>query len=329
MLLLMFLACCMANVGKGNQLMQAERYDEAAQQFRTALAQDRKLEEAHRNLAICDFQIRHYEESAKLFRDMLPGKDHVIATYYLGRIDLAAGKFDSAIARLASLKSRTPDLVDAQYFLGVAYSKRASYSQAVQTLHTYIAINPRDFRAHEWLARCLLKLHKPEAAKEEFRRTRELHEYYTTGSTLLEECRSLLSAGKSAQAWDKCGATSNTDDVDKLTAIGMLFGQMNDQPHALQAWQVAQQLDADSPELNYNLAFAYYQGRDIQHSRQYAARAYELWPDFPEASILYGTILFMTGPEAEARRVLTHAHDLRPDDTNVVQLLQALPPAQN
>ncbi len=308
-----------AYLGKGNQLMQAERYDEAAAQFSQALSYDKTLQEARKNLAICDFEIRDYKDARALFESLAAGRDHVLAAYYLARLDIRDDHLDSAIKRL-----QNNSFVDAKYFLGIAYFKRGLYQEAIQSLRTYIEQNPRDFRAHQWLARSLQKSGLAEEANREFQRTRELHEYYTDGSVAIGRCRSLLSDGKTDQAWAACKPMLQTDDVDKIAAIGMLFGQINDQPHALQAWQAAIALDPGSPEINYNLALAYFQVRNIQDSLKYARKAFELWPAFPEANVLYGTILYMTGPDAEAGRVLRHALALRPDDANVSRLLAEL-----
>src|SRR5260370_20477261 len=112
-----------------------------------------------------------------------------------------------------------------------------------------------------------------------------------------------------AVAWSQ--PMPKTDDADKAAAIGMLFGEANDKKHALAAWEKALTLDPESPEVNYNLAFASFNVRDMPRARKYAEIAVTLWPELPEANILYGTILYMTGEDADARRALTHAQALR------------------
>ncbi len=311
-----------AYLGKGNELMQAERYDEAALEFKQALQYDQSLEEARKNLAICEFQLRDYEHARLLFQN-LGNESQAIATYYLGRIDLIDGNLDSAIARLRVVDHNS-GVPDAAYFLAVALFKKGSYGEAITWLRRCVESNPRDFRAHQWLARSLAKTGRSDEADREFKRTRDLHEYYTEGSVAIASCRSLLTQGKSAEAWSACQPMLESDDVDKVAAIATLFGQMEDQSHALIGWQKAVSLDPDSPELNYNLALACFNVHDMPCARRYAQVAFQLWPQFPEASILYGTILYMLADDAEALRVLTHARELRPEDTNVRRLLAEL-----
>jgi tetratricopeptide (TPR) repeat protein len=129
---------------------------------------------------------------------------------------------------------------------------------------------------------------------------------------------------KTLEAWASCKPLLDTDDVDKVTAVAMLFAKMGDQVHAMTAWERAVKLDPDSPEANYNLAFASFQRKDIGRAKHYAQIAFQLWPQFPEASILYGTILYMIADDLEAVKVLTRAHELRPDDANVSRLLADL-----
>jgi tetratricopeptide (TPR) repeat protein len=318
----------MAYLGKGNELMQAERYDEAATQFKQALQRDQTLDEARENLAICEFKLREYQEARDLFQKMLATAGRPVASYYLARLDLLSEDPDSAVVRLRSLSASDAiadrGIADWRYFLGVAFFKKGQLTDAIESFQLQLKTNPRDFRAHQWLARALMKSGRQTEASQEFARARELHEYYTQGSVAIAGCRSLLTAGKRDGAWAACQPMLETDDVDKVAAIGMLFGEMGDQAHSFIAWQKAVALDPDSPELNYNLALASFQLKDMARAKRHAQIACNLWPQFPEANVLYGTILYMLADDAEAVRVLRRAEALRPEDLNVRHLLAEL-----
>ena len=314
-------ACCasspaLAGLGKGNELMGAERYEEAAVQFEDALGKDPALAEARMNLAVCRFQLRDYAEARRL----LAADKSPLAVYYLGRLDLIDNDLDSAIARLSSLRG----VRDEEYYLASAYYKKGEFAEALGPLREWLQINPRDFRAHQLRARTLGKLGRQAEADREFARTKELHEYYAQGSVAIATCRSLLNAGKMDEAWTACRSMLDTDDADKAAAIATLFGAANDKKHALAAWERALILDPESPEVNYNLAFACFSVRDLGRARQHAKIAVTLWPDFPEANVLYGTVLYMLAEDREAANVLKHAKTLRPEDASVKSLLEAL-----
>jgi tetratricopeptide (TPR) repeat protein len=313
----------LASLGKGNGLMQAERYKEAETLFLQALQSDKSLEEARKNLAICEFEQREYDAARRDFQALATGKSAVLARYYLGRLDLLDGNFDSALSRLRFAGARGAPF-DQDFFLGVADYRKGSIKEAIAVWRRYLKVNPRDFRAHEWLARALAKTGARDEANLEYGRTRELHEYYAQGSVMLRQCSAMINEQRADEAWQVCGPMLETDDADKAAALGMLFGQAGDHQHALAFWDKAVTLDPESPEANYNLALAYFQLQAIPRAKPYAKTARDLWPQFPEANILYGTILYMLAEDREAIEVLNAAHSLRPDDENVKKLLVEL-----
>lgn len=209
----------LASLGKGNELMREERYQEAAAEFEQALHDDKTLAEARLNLAVCRFELRDYGAARKL----LAGDNRPLAVYYLGRLDLLDGNLDTAIARFHSLAAGG-GVHDEKYFLASAYCKKGRFAEAIAPLREWIDVNPRDFRAHLLLARALAKVGRRAEADQEFARTRELHEYYAQGSAAIGACRALLNAGKTDEAWAACRPMLETDDADKVAAIGLLFG---------------------------------------------------------------------------------------------------------
>jgi len=288
-----------AHLGSGNQLMQAERYAEAADEFREALRDDPAFAQAREQLAICYFELRDYARSRPLLEEMLVRQSTgAIATYYLGRMDR-----------------------DELYYLGSAYYKRRNYPLSIQVLKQAAARNPRDSRVHQLLARAYQKLGQSEQAQKEFAQTKRLLDYYLEGSVAISRCRESLSNGQSDRAWELCGPLTDTDDVDKIVAIGMLFGEAEKYPQARVAWEKAVALDPDSSEIQYNLALTCFHLKDVPGAREHAAEAVRQRPDFVEANILYGTVLYMGAEDREATVVLTRAHELKPDDPVVRRLL--------
>ena len=310
-----------AHLGAGSQLMQAERYAEAADEFQQALREDSRLAKAREQLAACYFELRDYSRARPLLEEMLNRKSSsALATYYLGRIDLIMRNLDSAIRRLRSLPRDNP-VRDELYYLGSAYYKQEKYPLSIQVLKRAAAQNPRDARVHQLLARAYQKVGQSERAEQEFTQTKRLHDYYLEGSVMIGRCRALLSQGQTDKAWELCGPLTETDDVDKIVAIGMLFGEAEKYPQARAAWEKAVALDSDSSEIQYNLALTCFHLKDMPRAREHAAEAVRQRPDFVEATILYGTILYMGTEDREATAVLTRAHELKPDDPTARRLL--------
>jgi len=101
----------------------------------------------------------------------------------------------------------------------------------------------------------------------------------------------------------------------------MLFGEAEKYKQALPVWEKAEALDPESSEIQYNLALTCFHLKDVLRSRRHAAEAVRLRPEFVEANILYGTILYMGAEDTEALKSLTRAHELKPDDPTVRRLL--------
>src|SRR2546430_17097649 len=81
-------ATARAYLGSGNQLMQAERYAEAADEFQKALRDDRPLTQGRDQLAVCYFELRDYAHPRPLLEQRLRDKSSPsLAAHHLGRTD--------------------------------------------------------------------------------------------------------------------------------------------------------------------------------------------------------------------------------------------------
>jgi tetratricopeptide (TPR) repeat protein len=114
---------------------------------------------------------------------------------------------------------------------------------------------------------------------------------------------------------------TESDDVDKLSAVGVILGKADHHAEARTVLEKAVALDSDSSELHYNLALSCFYLKLTEDARRHAAAALAIRPDFPEANVLYGTILYLSGADEEALPALRRANRLRPDDASVRQLL--------
>ncbi len=312
------------HLGSGLRLFDLQRYSEAAREFELALEIDPQLADARYHLAVAYFNQRRYADSRLQFEQLSAGgyqKDRI--GYYLGRLDLLEGNVDGAIGRFEMLRNAEP-VEDELYFLGSAYLKKGEAEKAIKVLALQTKLNPRDFRAHNLLARAYAKAGRAEDAEREYAEAGRLHDYYLRGKQELMECRKLLEARDADEAWARCSPVLETDDIDKLVAVGMLFGEFGSHEGALQAFTRALALDPESPEVNYDLAFTYFGGKDYAQARKFLEVALQLRPNFFEALALEGTVLYLLRDDAAAAALLQRAHQLRPDDVAVNKLLEQL-----
>lgn len=313
-----------AHLGSGLRLFDLQRYSEAAREFQQALALDPQLAEARYHLAVCDFNQRRYAEARAEFARLQGGEYRPAwVRYYLGRLELIDGNLDAAIRELTGLSRDTP-LQDELYYLGQAYLKKGQTSEAIRCLDRQVKFNPRDFRAHNLLARACQKAGQAREAEREFQRAEQLHRYYAQGQQDLAACRALLQSGKAAEAWARCGAIARTDDIDKQVAAGLMFGEFSQYDRARELLERALALDPDSPEVNYDLGYNCFRQKDYAAARRYLETALRLRPDFFEALEVQGNTLYLLHEDGAARQALERAHQLRPEDASVSNLLDRL-----
>jgi tetratricopeptide (TPR) repeat protein len=311
----------MAHLGAGLKLFDLQRFSDAAKEFSLALSADPKLLNARYHLAVAYFNERKFDDARQQFKLLAATGYHKRwVIYYLGRLDLQDGRIDEAIRRFQSLQGQQP-LHDEWYYLGSAFLKKGELQKAALFLKREIAFNPRDFRARYLLGQAYLKLDKAKQAEAQFQESDRLHQYYLQGKRDLAACRKQLQMGQREAAWKRCGSVVQTTDIDRLVAVGTLFGEFSDYQHALEALQQALALDPQSPEINYNLGYTYFQMGNYSQAARYSQAATSYRPDFFEALEVYGMALHKLGKDAAAHSALSLAHQLRPDDKVVTEAL--------
>jgi len=311
----------MAHLGAGLKLFDLQRFSDAAKEFSLALSADPNLLNARYHLAVAYFKEQKFNDARQQFKQLAAtGYRERWVVYYLGRLDLQDERIDEAIRRFESLQGPQP-LQDEWYYLGSAFLKKGELQKAALFLKREIAFNPRDFRARYLLGQTYLKLGKVKQAKAQFQESERLHQYYLQGKQDLEACRELLQRGQKEAAWRRCSSALQTTDIDRLVAVGTLFGEFSDYQHALEALQKASALDPQSPEIDYDLGYTCYRMGDYSQAARYSQAAMSHRPDFFEALEVYGMALHKLGRNAAAQSALSLAHQLRPDDKVVAEAL--------
>jgi Flp pilus assembly protein TadD len=110
-------------------------------------------------------------------------------------------------------------------------------------------------------------------------------------------------------------------DADKLTALGTIYGQHGDPEAALKPLQRAAEISPQSPQMQYNVALAYYQLNRWEEARAALATAATHWPDVFQLVALYGAVLAKLGDDLLAYQTLRRAHELNAQDAPTADLL--------
>jgi tetratricopeptide (TPR) repeat protein len=309
------------HLGKGYEALKQEKYDEAEKEFRAALQIDPSLVmRAQFPLAVALFEQRKNAESRREFEAVRAAVgDQPSIWYYLGRLELDERNFKGAIEKLGKASARPP-YPDTAFYLGLAYLKQGSNQEAEKWLKKATELNPGDSRAEYQLANLYRKEGRQEEANQAFQRSKEKRAQSDKRSQLTWQCAQELDSGPSTQA-PSCDQLYDPNDAEKLTTLGILYGQHGELEKALKPLQRAAELAPHSPQMQYNLAFTYFQLKRFEDARGPLESAVGRWPDLFPLNALYGAVLWNLGEVLPAYQALEHAHRLNSQDTGVSSLL--------
>lgn len=310
------------HLGKGYEALKQDRYGDAATEFRMALKIDPTLVmRARFPLAVALFE-DHKGVGARQELEMVrqtAGEQPSIC-YYLGRLDLEEQKYKSAVANLNKAIANPP-FPDTAYYLGFAYFKDGNEQDAEKWLKEAASRNPEEPRALYQLAILYRKQGREAEAQQAFSRTNEQRERSDKLSQLKWGCAKELDRGASEQALTVCEQLYNPDDAEMLASLGILYGQHGELERALKPLLRAAELEPQSPQMQYNLAFTYYRMGRFADARTPLAGALERWPDLFSLNALYGAVLWQLGEAQPAYEVLKRAHRLNAEDASTTDFL--------
>jgi tetratricopeptide (TPR) repeat protein len=314
-------AAANAHIGKGYELEQNDRYAEAAQEFRAALALDPRALKVRYQLAVCLFALGERDESRREFeRVRSETKNDPNVAYYLARLDLLSGDPASAIPRLVPIMAHPP-FPDAAFYLGSAYLAAGNLEGAIKWLRIAAQSDPRDFRNHYRLARVLQQKGLHKESEREYALSTEMRERYNETARQSVACVQALRTEPVTQASEICRRLFDPNDPDKLTTLGMLYGENGKYEEAIEPLQRAAQLDPDSFEVYHNLGVTYFRLKRFTEARAPLEKAVSLRPDYFGSNALLGATLYSLKDDPSAYKVLDFAHQLKPDDPDTAELL--------
>ncbi|HEV2731118.1 MAG TPA: tetratricopeptide repeat protein [Terriglobales bacterium] len=310
------------HLGKGYDALKQDRYDEAVNEFRAALNLDSTLTlRARFPLAVALFEMKKFDEARHELETVRHEVgDHPNVLYYLGRVDLEEHNFQSAIRNLTAAAAKPP-FPDTAYFLGYAYFKQGDLTSAEKWLKEAGQTNPRDARIPYQLGLLYRKQGREEDAKKALALSDELRQRDDKESRVRLDCAQKLDQGLKDDARAVCEQLYDPDDAEKLTELGTIYGQHGDPEAALKPLRRAAELAPQSPQMQYNLAMAYFQLSRFEEARAPLANAVQRWPDLFPLNALYGAVLSKLGEDLAAYEALSRAHQLNPQDSGTADLL--------
>jgi Flp pilus assembly protein TadD len=171
------------------------------------------------------------------------------------------------------------------------------------------------------LARALQQNGLRKESEQEYALSTEMREHYNETARQSTACVQALRAEPADRALEICGRLFDPNDPDKLTTLGMLFGENGKFEEAIEPLRRAAQLDPDSFEVYHNLGLTYFRLKRFAEARAPLEKAVSLRPDYFGSNALLGATLYSLKDDGAAFRVLDFAHQLKPDDADTAELL--------
>jgi len=313
-----------SHVGKAVRLMQDRLFSEAAAEFEQALAVDPNNDAVRIQYATCLFAQERNDQARKQFeieRQRLGDRPGL--NYYLGRLDLRADDFTSAIEKLAPLESN-PALSKVSLYLGLAYMSAGQRARALECLERAARNNPRDPEVHYRLGRVYSMAGRTGDADREYKLYRDWRESQRVAEQDGRECMDALRTQPIAQARIVCQRIADPNDSRRLILLGQLYSENSAFSDAIEPLQQAVKLDPESFEAWQSLGLSLFRLKRYQEALPPLRKAASLNPQFFGALTLLASTLHALGDDAAALPVLERAHNLNPDDAQLTSVLEQL-----
>jgi tetratricopeptide (TPR) repeat protein len=313
-----------SHVGKAVRQMQDRLFSEAAAEFEQALAVDPNNDVVRVQYATCLFAQERNDEARKQFEiERQKLGDRPGLNYYLGRLDLRANDFTSAIKRLAPLE-KDPALSDVSLYLGVAYMSAGQQARALECLERAARNNPRDPQAHYRLGRVYSLAGRADDAEREYKLYRDWQESQRATEQDGRACKDALRTEAIAQARIVCQRIADPNDPRRLILLGQLYSDNGAFTDAIEPLRQAVKLDPESFEAWNSLGLSLFWLKRYQEALPALRKAADLNPQFFSTLTMLASTLHALGDDAAALPVLERAHNLNPDDARVASGLEQL-----
>jgi tetratricopeptide (TPR) repeat protein len=157
------------HLSAGAILEKENRFADAEQEYKAALAADPNASDALVGLANIYMRGRRFPEAEDYLRKVAEQRPNdSVPRQQLGRVLAADGKYDDAIAQLQAAQKLAPADKSVQHDLADVYFTAGRYADAEPAYRALLSSSPNDPDLHHSLAQCLLKQKKFPEAEQEF-----------------------------------------------------------------------------------------------------------------------------------------------------------------
>ena len=153
----MLVVGCGANVSKGIELLEEEKYEEAIKYFEKDIEKEKNLAEAYRGLGMAKYELGEYEEAVEALENASKNQTLKNATFYSLMADsyMQVGEYERALAYYSKAAMReeiTPELKQENAFNEIAiYQELGEWDIVKEKAEAYKKAYPDDTRIEKTL----------------------------------------------------------------------------------------------------------------------------------------------------------------------------------
>ncbi|GAB4206873.1 MAG: tetratricopeptide repeat protein [Roseiflexaceae bacterium] len=155
---------------RGLVLEQANRVQEAVEEYRRALAHNPNMREAHDALGFYYQRYGLLAKAAEEFRFVASLENDFLSHFNLGYVLIELARYDEALIAFQRCLVLEPGDPATHYEIALLHSLRGHYQQALDQLQVTLHAYPEDWESHHLAGRCHLQLGHYESARAAFDR---------------------------------------------------------------------------------------------------------------------------------------------------------------
>ena len=304
-------------------LVDAEEYAEALEQFRELRRLAPDDDEILYAQAVLAMQAERWDEARDAWQALRNlGKRYEEATYYLAQIEEENGNPLVATGLYATIQ-KGPLQVDAALRLAALKAKSGQVAEARDVLRQIRVLEPdRAVDAYLTETRLLGQFGSEQQTLEVY--DTALQAYPDNGDLLYNRAIYAAELGKvdMAERDLKRVLQKNPDNADALNALGYTLADQTQRfDEAYGYIQRAYKLKPDSPAILDSMGWVYFRMGKLEQAREFLTKALQRMQD-PEIAAHLGEVLWVSGDQAEARRVWKDALTASPDDPKLRTVME-------
>lgn len=276
--------------------LQSERWADAVELLRAAIAQRPAFADAHSNLGVALQQSGDFVAAVESFAAAVRhNPNHVEAQSNLGNMLRCVGRLDESVAACRRALELKPDFANAHNHLGLSLAALGQTDAAVAAFRRTLELQPRHVEALRNLASELHGQRRFDEAVELLRRALQLRPDDPSSLALLGTA--LHAQGDLAAATQILmqAAESPTVSASTLTAYGNVLAAQERHAEALGVFERAAALSPDYAKAFFNWATSLRALGHHQDALVVSQRALSLAPDSPEGLTNHGLLLSTLG----------------------------------